>query len=68
MVARPRACYGQQAPLPLEILRVRDRIDIGRRNCRRCWHHSVRHTYDSDRPEFKPLHSVHGADPHRVLL
>jgi hypothetical protein len=38
MVARPHASDEQQAPLPLKVLRMRDRINLDRRDRRRCRH------------------------------
>src|ERR1700749_2815938 len=52
----------EQAPFPLQVLRVRDRVlgRVGQR--RRRGHDPVRHTDHGDRLELEALHAVHGAD------
>jgi hypothetical protein len=61
------AIGARQAPLPLQILRMRERILLSRRDCGRRRHHPIRHAEHSDRLELQLLHPVHGANANGVL-
>ena len=67
MVPRPSAGDEQQAPLPLQVLGVGDRVIRGGRDCGRGRNNALSDTDDCHRLEFQAFHAVHRANADRFL-